>query len=65
MRAIENRCRGCASPAYPCTAPYCDFFRYEAIYCDKCNVEAEDYEEVDGKHYCKDCFEEIFGGDEE
>ncbi len=62
MRVIENRCRGCAVPAYPCTAPNCEFFRYDAIYCDKCGEEIE--RPIDGSDYCESCFEEIFGGEE-
>lgn len=41
MTVIENRCRGCAVPGYPCTAPYCDFFRTVVHYCDVCGEECE------------------------
>ncbi len=41
MRVIENHCRGCAAPGYPCVAPYCDFFCTVVYYCDVCGEECE------------------------
>ncbi len=44
MTVIENRCRGCAVPGYPCRAPYCPFFRTVVEYCDVCGEEIPDGE---------------------
>lgn len=67
MIKIENRCCDCATPAYPCLGRNCPRRYYEAIYCDDCGEEIESGNEieVDGKHYCPDCFEKLFGEDGE
>lgn len=66
MKKIENRCCDCATPAYPCLGRNCHLRYYEATYCDECGEEiGEDcVVEVDGKHYCAECFEKLFGGEE-
>ena len=63
MKVIENRCCGCASPAYPCLGSSCPLRNVEVYYCDKCGAELDKYDvqEEGNNHYCEDCYNEIMG----
>lgn len=68
MRRIENHCRGCAVPAYPCMRSACPYYRVEVVYCDECEIEIEDGHKifvVDGKEICQECYKELTGDVEE
>ena len=60
MVRIENHCRGCAVPAYPCLGASCPYRNVEVHYCDKCGEELEDIYDVDGEELCEECLKEAF-----
>lgn len=51
----ENRCCGCAVPAYPCLGDSCGLRHYRALYCDKCGDEVQKLYVVEGKELCEEC----------
>lgn len=66
MRKIENRCCDCAVPSYPCRGALCGLRNYEAIYCDKCGEEIDEYGVFNNEgdfHF--DCYEEMQEGENE
>lgn len=68
MIKIENHCVGCTDIGLHCIGSACSYRRVEVIYCDKCRNEIgydEDYVEEGDEHYHTDCYEELFGGDEQ
>ena len=64
MIRYENHCCDCAAPGYPCMGRSCPNRRVEVHYCDHCGEELDYINEIDGKEFCDDCFEEIFGEDD-
>lgn len=64
MKRIENYCRSCASPGYPCMENDCPNRDVVVHYCDKCDPEChyplEEVYEVDGKELCEDCLKKLF-----
>ena len=66
MRKIENRCCDCATPYYRCRGHLCGLRNYEAIYCDKCGEEIDEYGVFNGDgdfHF--GCYDEIEEGEKE
>lgn len=60
MIRYEDDCVGC-----PQGCIHCGRGKYPVWECDKCGAESvngDDMYEVDGKHYCGDCYYEM-GGD--
>lgn len=64
MVRYENRCCGCAVPAYPCLGSSCPRRNVEVHYCDKCGEELEE-NSANGEELCQDCYSEIYGEDEQ
>ena len=62
MVKIENRCCGCAAPAYPCRGASCPSRNVEVHYCDRCGSELDPDEIHDdnGYEYCEFCRDELF-----
>lgn len=59
MIKYENRCCGCAVPAYPCRGSSCPLRSVPVYYCDNCGKEIEgDVHEKDGEELCAACFVE-------
>ena len=56
----ENRCCGCATPAYPCRGSACPLVNIKIYYCDKCGDELDDIYDVDGKELCEYCLKKEF-----
>lgn len=57
---------GCATPGYPCRGSSCPNRRVEVHYCDYCGDELGDnIKEVDGEEYCADCYNELYGEDDD
>lgn len=51
----ENRCCGCAVPAYPCLGDSCELRHYRTLYCDKCENEVERLYKYGGDEICEEC----------
>lgn len=60
MLKYENRCCGCASPAYPCRGASCPNRNVPVHYCDECGVKLDKDCETDGAELCEDCYKEIY-----
>ena len=67
MKRIENHCCNCAVPGYPCRGSSCPRRSVEVHYCEECGAELDEGEiiEVDGEEYCAECFEKLYGGDDD
>lgn len=67
MVKIKDFCVGCTSVGLPCRGRGCSNRNVEVTYCDHCGREiAEgDYNECDGEDLCGDCFEELYGEEDE
>lgn len=63
MKVIENRCRDCAVPGYPCRGSACPLMRVEVFYCDECGDEINEIYDVDGDELCEECLKERFRKD--
>jgi hypothetical protein len=65
MLKYENRCCGCAVPAYPCLGASCPNRHVPVHYCDKCDPKCEnpldEVYEYDGEELCEDCYAEVTG----
>lgn len=57
MTRIENHCRDCAAPGYPCRGVLCPFTRVKVIYCDRCGepIDPDEVSRVDGEELCQEC----------
>ena len=55
----EDECCGCATESYPCLGSACPNRNVPVYFCDTCKeeFEKEELQEIDGKHYCKECIE--------
>lgn len=55
----EDECCGCATESYPCLGSACPNRNVPVYFCDNCKeeFEKEELQEIDGKHYCKECME--------
>ena len=64
-----NECCSCASPGYPCIGDACSLRHVIHYKCDCCGADDLNKEDViemsDGIHFCKDCYEEQEGGEDE
>lgn len=64
MKRIENQCRKCEAPGYPCMGDACPNRKVVVYYCDKCDPKGRyplvEVYKVDGKHFCEDCLKEKF-----
>ena len=62
MKKIENDCRDCATPAYPCQGKFCPLRHVLHYYCDECEDEIDPSEVylVEDKHLCEDCLKKKF-----
>lgn len=60
MKKIENHCRDCATPGYPCRGSTCPLVNVEVYYCDGCGDELDEIYEVDGDDLCEGCLKERF-----
>ena len=58
MVRIENHCVGCTDLGLHCIGSSCPNRRVEVHYCDKCRSELMRIFEVDGKEFCRDCYNE-------
>lgn len=63
-KRIENHCCDCAAPGYPCRGNACPLRHVEVHYCDRCNAEFENdddiYETDEGLEYCELCMDELY-----
>lgn len=56
MRRVENHCRHCAVPAYPCLGNACEYRRVVVFYCDECKQEIDgDLYDDEMQELCADC----------
>ena len=64
MVKYENRCVGCAVPAYPCRGASCPNRNVPVHYCDNCgkeiiNAQTDGVNCAYGVELCEDCYKEV------